>query len=206
MTVGSKEQQALDLRRAGMSITEIRQQLGYRTNDTCEKAITRAMQAQGLTTDPLTVRMQELDRINTLQAGIWDKAASGDIDAIDRVLKLTEMRLRIAGVNQTGLTPMVTAYDQTIDALPDTMKQDTALIAMGRRYCEQIDAATAFSDPTTTTKALYLMPNILNILKELGATPAARQALQATAPKPEQENRLAKFKATHPPLKIVGDT
>lgn len=151
------------------------EQLGFRTRAQCEKAIARAMDAQGLVTDPLAVRRAELDRLDRLQSGVWAKAARGDVAAIDRVLKLAEMRLRIAGVVEAGLTPLTEAYDKTIDAL-EVAEQDSALVAFGRRYCEQVDAASGLGDPLAVTKALHLMPHVVNVLRELGATPAARAA------------------------------
>lgn len=173
--MAEKDVPALELRRAGVPVPKIMEQLGFRTRAQCEKAIARAMDAQGLVTDPLAVRRAELDRLDRLQSGVWAKAARGDVAAIDRVLKLAEMRLRIAGVVEAGLTPLTEAYDKTIDAL-EVAEQDAALVAFGRRYCEQVDAASGLGDPLAVTKALHLMPHVVNVLRELGATPAARAA------------------------------
>lgn len=171
--MAEKDLPALELRRAGVPIPKIMEQLGFRSRAACEKAITRAMDAQGLVTDPVAVRRAELDRLDRLQAAVWAKAARGDAAAIDRVLKLAEMRMRIAGVVESGLTPLTESFDKTVDAL-ELSDQDAALVAFGRRYCEQVDAASALGDPLAVTKALHLMPHVVNVLRELGATPAAR--------------------------------
>ncbi len=39
----------------------------------------------------------ELERLDALQSGIWDKARSGDFEAIDRVLKIIQQRARLLG-------------------------------------------------------------------------------------------------------------
>lgn len=199
-----KDLRALELRRAGVPLPKIMEQVGFRTRDTCLNAIERAMQAQGVVTDPLAVRLAELDRLDRLQAAVWVRASKGDVNAIDRVLKLAEMRLRIAGVADAGLTPLTVAFDRTIDSLTIDRDVDAALVAMGRRYCEQIDAASGLGDPLAVTKALHLMPHVVNVLRELGATPAARGEVMAAArgdgadASPAEEgvpNELEAFKA-----------
>lgn len=177
----AKDLRALELRRAGVPLPEIMKQVGFRTAKTCSEAIQRAMVAQGVVTDPLAVRLAELDRLDRLQAAVWVKAARGDVNAIDRVLKLAEMRLRIAGIADAGLTPLTAAYDRTVDALALEGDVDAAVVAFGRRYCEQVDAASALGDPLAVTKALHLMPHVVNVLRELGATPAARGEIVAAA-------------------------
>lgn len=178
----AKDLRALELRRAGVALPEIMKQVGFRTAKTCLEAIERAMDAQGVVRDPLKVRMAELDRLDRLQAAVWVKAARGDVNAIDRVLKLTEMRLRIAGTVDAGLTPLTTAFDRTVDALAVNPDLDAALVALGRRYCEQVDAASGLGDPLAVTKALHLMPHVVSVLRELGATPEARGEVRAVAP------------------------
>lgn len=177
-----KDLKALELRRAGAPIPRIMEVCGFKTRAGCENAIARAMRAQGVVSDPIKLRALELDRLDRLHFGVWMKAVGGDPAAVDRVLAITEMRLRITGIIEAGLTPLTSAYDQTIDELTlDTL--DQALVALGRRYCEQVDAASGLGDPIAVTKALHLIPHVVNILRELGATPAARGALTARAPK-----------------------
>lgn len=178
-----KDLRALNLRRAGVSIPKITEELSFRTRASCEKAIARAMAAQGLTTDPIAVRMAELDRLDRLQLAVWAKATGGNLDAVDRVLRLAEMRLRIAGIAEAGLTPITAEYDRTIDGLGLAGKdRPAALVALGRRLCEQIDAASAVGDAQTVTKALYLVPHVVNVLRELGAGPEAVEQVRGAAP------------------------
>lgn len=182
-----KDLKALELRRAGVPTPKIMEVVGFRTRQTAENAIARAINAQGMPTDPIALRSLELDRLDRLHFAVWKKAVGGDTAAVDRILEITAMRLRIAGILDAGLTPLTEAFDRTIESL-EVEDVDGALIAFGRRYCEQIDAASGLGDPTTVTKALHLMPHVVNILRELGATPAARKALLGAAPKPPADS------------------
>lgn len=51
---------------------------------------------------------------------------------------------------------------------------DAGLIEAGRKIADQIDWATENASGQDLTKALYLMPHLVNILREMLATPAAR--------------------------------
>lgn len=53
---------------------------------------------------------------------------------------------------------------------------DAGLVQAGRSIADQIDHAIATSSGQDLTKALYLTPHLVNILKEMLATPAARKA------------------------------
>lgn len=178
---GDQDMKALDLRRAGVPIPKIMEACGFKTRRACLAAIDRAMRQQGTPVNPLELRALELDRLDRLHFAVWTKALKGEPQAVDRVLAITAMRIRLAGIMEAGLTPLTAAFDQTVDQLK-TKDIDAALVALGRRYCEQIDAASGLGDPLAVTKALHLMPHIVSVLRELGATPAARNAVKATAP------------------------
>lgn len=199
-----KDLEALNLRRAGVPIPKIMEACGFRTRKTCLAAIDRALVSQGAPADPIGMRALELDRLDRLHFAVWMKAVNGDGPSVDRVLEITAMRLRIAGIIEAGLTPLTEAYDATMDLL-NLEPIDQAAVAIGRRYCEQIDAASGLGDPIAVTKALHLMPHIVNLLDRLGATPAARAAFRGAAPKapaatPEggaKVTGLAAFKEAH---------
>lgn len=184
-----KDAEALKLRHAGISPQRIAKQLGYRTTRQAEEAIVRALEARGaLSNDPAIVRALELDRLDRLQQALWVRAAGGDMDAIDRVKKLAEMRVQLAGIAARGQSVLTDAYDKTVASL-DTKPEDEALIASGRRIAERIDTAAASGDPQAETKALYLLPHLMNILRELGATPAARAELKAQVANVDTDKR-----------------
>ena len=181
---------ALELRMAGVPVGRIKETLGYRTKALAEAAIARARTAQAGGSAPASVRELELDRLDRLQQAVWPKAAKGDMAAVDRVLQLSTARLRLAAVSEASTSAMVTAYDEAIEALQLT-DADKAVVAAGRRLAGRIDAASDSLDAVAETKALYLIPHLMTVLRELGATPAARQAVQAAGPSLEEDELTA---------------
>lgn len=183
-----RDAQALDLRRAGVPVARIADQLAYANTAAAEKALDRALAAQGTVLDPADVRALELDRLDRLQQVVWVKALQGDLKAVDQAQKLAEARVRLAGIAARGESVMTDAFDSTVEAL-STESEDASLLASGRRIAERIDDAAASGDSLAETKALYLLPHLMNILRELGATPAARAELKAKAPSGDNDKR-----------------
>lgn len=69
---------------------------------------------------------------------------------------------------------------------------DAALVEAGRRIAVQIDEVVAHGSPLEVTKALYLLPHLVNILREMLATPASR--LNAKAGPPAVGGRLEQLR------------
>ena len=83
------------------------------------------------------------------------------------------MRLRAqAADNDHALTRAFEESVKTSRQLVDGL--DDALIAAGRRLAERVDEAVATGDGQEVTKALYLLPHMMNVLREALATPASR--------------------------------
>ena len=57
---------------------------------------------------------------------------------------------------------------------------DEGLVAAGLAIADRIDEAMASGEGQEITKALYLVPHMMNVLKEALATPAARRAAGVT--------------------------
>ena len=53
-------------------------------------------------------------------------------------------------------------------------KRDAALVEAGRKIADQVDEATATGEGQEVTKALYLVPHLMNVLREMYATPKSR--------------------------------
>lgn len=53
-------------------------------------------------------------------------------------------------------------------------KRDAALIEAGRKIADEIDHAVDNLTGQERTKALYLVPHLMNVLREMYATPKAR--------------------------------
>lgn len=191
-----KDQKALRLFLGAMSLQEIRTVLNFKTVSSAEAAVRRALAANRKGKDRDTERSAELERIDALYRAAYPQAIQGDLKAIDSCNTLSERRMRILDKPDDG-TSITSNYEATVAAL-DTTEADAAAIASGRAIARQIDYSLQHGTGQEVTKALYLVPHLMNVLRELGATPAARGNIQNAAKevKPvadELEEYLAKI-------------
>lgn len=191
-----KDQKALRLFLGAMSLQEIRTVLNFKTVSSAEAAIRRALAANRKGKDRDTERSAELERIDALYRAAYPQAIQGDLKAIDSCNTLSERRMRILDKPDDGAA-ITSNYEATVAAL-DTTEADAAAIASGRAIARQIDYSLQHGTGQEVTKALYLVPHLMNVLRDLGATPAARGNIQNAAKevKPvadELEEYLAKI-------------
>jgi hypothetical protein len=67
------------------------------------------------------------------------------------------------------------AFDRSVDANAQLVPNvDDALIEAGRKIADRVDEATASGEGQEVTKALYLVPHLMNVLREMYATPKVR--------------------------------
>jgi len=184
--------QVLGLRRAGAQFDTIADRLNITPR------VARALFEQALASfDPALNMALEADRLDRLHTAVWPAAVNGDLNAIDRVLKISERRDQVVPPTKNDHA-LREAFDETAatcDRLVDGA--DDALVAAGRRIADQIDSAVASGNG----KALYLAPHLMTVLREMLATPAARAAAEAKVPVVVQpkgdEGRLARLRAIH---------
>jgi hypothetical protein len=90
-----RELRALELRKAGASYTMIAKDLECSVEG-ARKALMRALEWMEETCAELApaVRRIELERLDAMHLGVWDKARRGDPQAIDRALALMRQRAR----------------------------------------------------------------------------------------------------------------
>lgn len=87
------------------------------------------------------------------------------------------------------------AYDKTVAASKHIEPVDAALVAAGLKIVDRIDEATATGEGQEVTKALYLVPHVLNILREMHATPKARMDAGLEKAKEGGGGKLAQLQA-----------
>jgi hypothetical protein len=114
-----REQRILELRRAGATWETIAARTGYASASGAHKAYQRL--AERFVKPALNeLREMELDRLDRLQAGVWGKAITGDIRALDAVLRIIDRRARLLGLEapkEVNLKAEVNTYDRdSIDA------------------------------------------------------------------------------------------
>lgn len=176
---------AFTLFRAGLSFDHIAKELQC-DREAAREAIMSAIADSTVVLDQTAARIVELERLDALHRVMWAKALKGDVAATDRVLRIQEQRQRLLGEPTRVKDAITDAFEKTLSELK-VQAADEALIASCRQVARQIDHAVAHGTSLEATKALYLLPHLWNGLRELGATPAARAALNASVPAPSPE-------------------
>lgn len=168
---------ALELRRAGATPALIGAELGI---DSAE-----VLSVLDVALAAIDVRWQpalEKERLERMFAGIWTRAARGDLPSIDRAVKIGERLERVLADPKPNAHELRRAFDESVESSKALdVKVDAALIASGRAIADRVDEALANGEGTEITKALYLLPHLMNILREMQATPTARLTAAAAA-------------------------
>lgn len=193
-----RNEQALDLHLAGASYARIAAALGI-SPATAKRAVDSALKVRAADAgDASDAVRTELARIDSLLVALWPKALKGNVDAVDRAIKLGERRARLVEPRENDH-----AFREAFDRSASTSRQlvrglDDALIESGRTIADRIDDAKATAEGTELTKALYLLPHMLNVLREMLATPASRAAAGQTGNEGSGGgSTLGKLRAVH---------
>lgn len=95
-----RERECLSLRKAGATYDQIAERVGI-TREGARGAVARALAALSdvCTEEAKEVRQLELDRLDVMLLGIWDQARRGDVQAIDRVLRIQERRAKFLSLD-----------------------------------------------------------------------------------------------------------
>ena len=96
----ARELQVLELRRAGMTFDQIADKTGYNDRAAAHKAYKSALN-RTFQQPAAEVRELEADRLDRLQLAVWARALRGDLAAVDRVLRISERRARLLGLDHS---------------------------------------------------------------------------------------------------------
>lgn len=103
--LAERRRKAVEMRKAGCSYDEIAQALGFSNSGNAYHTVHKALKATYR--EPAEeLRTLELERVDRLMRAIWPQAIKGDVDAIDRVLKIMSRRARLLGLDCSP-TPLV---------------------------------------------------------------------------------------------------
>lgn len=93
-----KELQVLALRRQGHTWDAISQQVGYSSPSSSREAFFRASN-RIIRDDVNEIRQMELDRLDIALASIWSQIISGDLAAINTMLRIMERRAKLLALD-----------------------------------------------------------------------------------------------------------
>lgn len=114
-----RERLALQLRRGGMVYGEIARRLGFRSASGAYKAVSRACRSI-VAEEVELLRRLECQRLDAIHEALWSRALSGDLAAIDAVVKVMGRRAKLLGLD---LPPGLLA-DLVVD--PGKLADDSA--------------------------------------------------------------------------------
>lgn len=109
--------QAIELRRSGADVESIARKLRYNSIAACEQDINRAY-SQVMRTSIEESRALDLLRIDRMIQSVWPDARDGMVTAIDRVIKLIDMRAKLIGTYAPVQVEQV-----TMDAIEQEIKR-----------------------------------------------------------------------------------
>ena len=94
-----KEREVIALRRAGYTFDDIAQRLKYSNPSGAWQAYQRALKRTLVEAGTEELRQTELDRLDRLQAAVWNEAMTGNPRAIETALKILDRRAKYLGLD-----------------------------------------------------------------------------------------------------------
>ena len=105
--VAERQRKALELRKAGATYEQIASQLSYADRSGAAAAVKAGIKA--IIAEPAQeVLALELQRLDAMLLGLWTKAKSGDVAAVDRALRIMERRANFLGIDAPKATVAMT--------------------------------------------------------------------------------------------------
>lgn len=180
----------LSLRRAGAGFDVIAEELHV------TEAAAKALFNKALGTyDRDFLAALEADRLDRLHLAVWPAASQGDLAAVDRVIRIGERREKVLAEPKPNDHALRKAFDASVKSSDSVEDVDSALLSAGAAIADRVDEARATGEGQELTKALYLLPHMVNVLREMLATPASRANAVAEAPAPPVESKLTQLRA-----------
>jgi hypothetical protein len=102
LAAAEKQAKALEMKRAGFTFAAIAEQLGYASEAGARKAVSTALQ-KAIKQPAEDVRLLLLARNEEYIRAIYAKAVAGDLDAIDRCVKIDRQTAALHGLSELKL-------------------------------------------------------------------------------------------------------
>ena len=94
----ARRARAVELRTQGLTYEQIAAQLGYKNRGTVHRMVSDALKAQTVeAVDQL--RSLEVERLDRLQFGVWQKAMAGDVPSGMLAIRVIMARCRLLGLD-----------------------------------------------------------------------------------------------------------
>lgn len=124
---------ALELRRAGLGFEAIGAQLGIKKSQAHRLVVSGLAEARAqVAASADELRSEELSRLDGMLMGLWPRARKGEVAAVDRVLKISERRAKLLGLDapeRKQLEGPGGGPVQTVSMTPDEFRKIAAEVA-----------------------------------------------------------------------------
>lgn len=101
----NRRAKALELHLAGATYDAIATAVGYASRSGAHKAVQEALSGLGRPAAGSEVLTTEIARLDAMLTGLWPKARRGDVQAVDRVLKISERRAQLLAMSAGEAQP-----------------------------------------------------------------------------------------------------
>lgn len=126
-----RQTRAVAMRAAGRSYADIADALDYSSADTARKSVAALLdRVESDAADEL--RLLEGRRLDLLQAAVWPSALEGHLPAVDRVVRISERRARLFGLDRARDLHAVDAESAVLAAhITDALAELAGLESLG---------------------------------------------------------------------------
>jgi hypothetical protein len=147
-----KEIAAINLRRTGMTYSEIAHELGYSDHAGALRAVRRGLQ-RALQEPADDLRQIEAARLDRAQEKIWAKVEEGDPKAITVLLRIMERRAKLMGLDMpTVIQQDVTVFDGSSDLDREVQRLAEILASDGHAHRGGIEDAVVIDSSEDGTE------------------------------------------------------
>ena len=94
-----KRSRAVEFLARGYSYDDIARVVGFTNRGSAHRAVSKALSERQAENIDL-LRVVEGDRLDALQAALWDQAMAGDLRAVAMIRRIIESRIRLFGLDQ----------------------------------------------------------------------------------------------------------
>ena len=147
-----RERQVIELRRAGYTFDEVARAVGYSNASGAWQAYRRALKRTLVEAGTEELRQNELERLERAHRAVWKRVLEGDDKAINTMLRLSERRSRLLGLDApTRIAAEVTTYEGGTDIDREVARLAELLAsAEGRGVTFALDSSDSAPETTST--------------------------------------------------------
>lgn len=109
----ARRARAVELRTAGLTYDQIAMELGYANRGTVYRVVAEALKAQTLEAVG-ELRSLEVERLDSLQLAMWEKAMEGDVPSAIAVVRCVMSRCRLLGLEGPSMLRARDARPRTL--------------------------------------------------------------------------------------------